>query len=115
MTVNPAPQHPRRRGPGAGSSAVQRWLSPVSHQGLGGCPWSRGATGNFGANFANFFLGVKRAAGQKGCGSSSVGPKPDLYTAKLALRPQKEREAPQRALRARLHLRDQAPLPLVFE
>ncbi|EDL87559.1 rCG44289 [Rattus norvegicus] len=59
LTVNPAPQHPRRRGPGAGSSAVQRWLSPVSHQGLGGCPWSRGATGNFGANFANFFLGVE--------------------------------------------------------
>ncbi|EDL11082.1 RIKEN cDNA D230002A01, partial [Mus musculus] len=60
LTVNPASEHPRRRGPGAGTSAVQRWLSPVSRQGPGGCPWSRGATGNFEANFANFFLGVKR-------------------------------------------------------
>lgn len=54
------------------------------------------------------FSELREAAGQKGCGGSSVGPRPDLYTAELALRPQKEREALQRAHLC-LHLPDQGP------
>ncbi|XP_052585479.1 uncharacterized protein LOC128104591 [Peromyscus californicus insignis] len=114
LTVNLASEHPRRRGPGAATSAVQLWLSPVSCQGLGGCPWVQRRHGKLRGKLCKLLSPRQRGRRSERLQQRRRGPQAGFVHRGAARPPQDGREVLQPALRAP-DPPGPGPLPPAFE